>query len=234
MRSDKTRRKIRPTRLLDGATGRHGRAGRSGTRRNDRATRSPAQPSETHPQRVARLLPKQNAGPIMRRRWRFYAAPRAGTVERGSCRETSLPGRDGLEAMAARRQLGFVVTYVCKQQRVLQCHGTRLFQEFDKLLDAERFLIGRARAASSRETIGRRHRLNRSHGLGAGSRKGGKNDCGRDRKSGEEAGASRDHGGLLILVRNLLISRVGPLEGSVTLTNTLPTPNSGRPRKWQN
>src|SRR5258708_30532653 len=124
--------------------------------------------------------------------------------------------------MAARRKLGFVIADIGQQQRVLHCHAARRFEELDKLLDAERFLIGGARTTCNRETVRRGDGLHRPHRLAAGSRKGAEDDCGRERKSGKEAGASRGQGGLLILVLELSISRVGASEGSLTLTKTLP------------
>src|SRR4029077_2402990 len=79
-------------------------------------------------------------------------------------------------------------------------HRARLFDEFDELLDAERFLIGGPRATGGRATIRRGGGLDCSHGLGTGSRQGAENDRSGNRKSSEESGAERSHGSFLIVI----------------------------------
>jgi hypothetical protein len=104
-----------------------------------------------------------------------------------------LPSRDGLQASAARRELGFVITNIREQQRVLRRLGAGLVEEFNELFDAERFLIRGARATRGRETVGRTQGLGRSYGLCMSGRQGAKKDAGGDRKSGGEA-TERAHG----------------------------------------
>jgi len=125
------------------------------------------------------------------------------------------PRRNRLEASAARRELGFIIADVGQQQRVLHRHAAGHFDELDKLLDTQRFLISGARAASRRETIRRGLGLNRSQRLGARSRRITENERRRKRKSSKEAAASHGQGGLLILVLKLSISRVSLSEGSL-------------------
>src|SRR3989442_226283 len=81
------------------------------------------------------------------------------------------PGRNGVEASAARREFRFIIADIGQQQRVLHRHATGHFDELDKLLDTQRFLISRARAASRRETIRRGLGLNRLQRPGAGGRR---------------------------------------------------------------
>src|SRR6202030_993574 len=129
--------------------------------------------------------------------------PRSSRVKfRNSRQPSGSLGRHGLPAPAACRQFGFVIADIGQQQWVLPRHRARLLDELDELLDAERFLIGGPRATGGRETVRRGGGLERSQGLGTGSRQGAENDRGGDRKSGEEAGAERGHGGFLIVIRH--------------------------------
>ena len=77
-------------------------------------------------------------------------------------RQRDSPGRNGLQASAARGQLGFIVPDIGQQQRGPHRHAAQLFDEVDKLLDTQRFLISGVRAASPRETIRRGLGLKRS------------------------------------------------------------------------
>jgi hypothetical protein len=67
----------------------------------------------------------------------------------------SSPGCNGLEASAARRELGFIIADIGQEQRVAHRHAAGLFDELDKLLDTQSFLISGARAASRWETVRR-------------------------------------------------------------------------------
>jgi hypothetical protein len=129
------------------------------------------------------------------------------------------PSRNRLEASAARRELGFIITDIGQQQWVLHRHAAGFFDELDKLLDSERFLIGGARAASRPETVRRGLGLNQSQLLGIGRRRGSENDRRRKRESGKEAGADGGQGGLLILALKLSVGRVGPFGTFVAANN---------------
>jgi hypothetical protein len=137
------------------------------------------------------------------------------------------PSRNGLETSAARRELGFIITDIGQQQWVLHRHAAGFFDELDKLLDSERFLIGAARAASRRETVRRGQGLNQSQLLGIGRRRGSENDRRRKRESGKEAGADGGHGGLLILALKLSVGRVSPFGKFVAANNDVIFQTSG-------
>ena len=56
--------------------------------------------------------------------------------------------------MAARRQLGFVIADIGQQQRVPYRHAAGLFDELDKLLDTQRFLISGASKRAAGKPFG--------------------------------------------------------------------------------
>ena len=140
---------------------------------------------------------------------------------RRPCRHAAARGTepDGRSRRAQRR---LAPRSPGQQQRVPHRHAAGLFDELDKLLETQSFLISGARATSRRETVRRDVGRHRFYLLGARGKRGTENDRRRKRKSGKEAGASRGQGGLLILALKQSISRVSLSEGSLRLTKTLP------------
>jgi hypothetical protein len=119
--------------------------------------------------------------------------PRDGRLQRKlNIAERVSPGRQGLQASATRCKLGFIIGDVCEQQRILRRHASRFGEEFDELLDAERFLIGRTRTVRRRETVcsvqirSARLRMTACHDADK--------DAGDNRKCSEQS-AGRAHGG---------------------------------------
>jgi hypothetical protein len=189
-------------------------------RNSSRSPISRARPSAIHEWRIN---PHDAPGPdqVFQSRGEAHRNRRGGSDY--DPRDVNSPGRNGLEASAARSKLGFIIADIGQEQWVLHRHAAGLFDKLDKLLDTQRFLISGARAASRWKTVRCGLGLNQSQLLGIGRRRGTEYDRRRKGESGKEAGASGGQGGLLTLVLKLCVGRVSLSESSLRLTMTLPS-----------